>query len=80
MKTREAVVLRIKELCRERNLTINALAMISGMPPTTLKNILSGVSKNPGIVTLKILCDGLDMTLEEFFAGAVFQQLDQEIE
>ncbi len=80
MKTKEAVAFRILELCKQKDISINRLATISAVPPSTLKSIVYGVSKNPGIVTLKILCDGLDMTLEEFFAGAVFQQLDQEIE
>ena len=53
MKTREAVAQRILDLCQERNLTINGLANISAVPPSTVKNIIYGVSKNPGIVTIK---------------------------
>ncbi len=66
MKSREAVVLRILELISE-NITINKLSTISAVPPTTLKNIIHGYTVNPGIVTIKKLCDGLGITLKEFF-------------
>ena len=79
MTTRECVSNRIIELCRQRNLTINGLASLSAVPPTTLKNIINGVSQNPGIVTLKKLCDGLDITLIEFFDTDAFRTLEQEI-
>lgn len=79
MNTRTTVVNRILELCKEKNLTINGLARLSAVPPTTLKNILSGVSKNPGIVTIKLLCDGLDITLTDFFNTEEFKNLEQEI-
>ena len=80
MKTREAVAKRIIELCQRKNLTVNGLANVSAVPPSTLKNILYGVSKNPGVVTLKMLCDGLEITLDEFFNSELFKNLDQEIE
>ncbi|MBQ8724180.1 MAG: helix-turn-helix transcriptional regulator [Oscillospiraceae bacterium] len=80
MKTREAVQKRILELCAQRDLTVNALATAAGLPPSTLKNILYGVSKNPGVVTIKILCDGLDITLSDFFDSDIFRTLEQEIE
>lgn len=80
MKTSEAVRQRLKELIKQNDLTINGLAYSSAMPPTTLKNILSCVSKNPGIVTIKILCDGMDITLAEFFDCDLFNSLEQEIE
>lgn len=80
MKTREAVAKRITELCLERNLTINGLATISAVPPSTLKNIIYGISKNPGVVTIKMLCDGLELSLDEFFNSALFKDLEQEIE
>lgn len=80
VKTIEAVKQRLEDLISENNLSINGLANISGMPPTTLKNILLGISKNPGIVTIKILCDGLGITLAEFFDCELFNNLDQEIE
>lgn len=80
MKTKTCVVNRIYQLIDEKNYTINGLARHAGLPPTTLKNILNGQSKNPGIVTLKIICDGLDITLTEFFDTDEFRNLEQEIE
>ena len=79
MGTRETVVNRILDLCSERNLAINALAKTSAVPSSTLKNIINGGSKNPGIVTIKKLCDGLDITLGEFFSTREFNELEQEI-
>lgn len=79
MTTQKAVADRILELCSQYNLTVNGLATISAVPPSTLKNIISGVSKNPGIVTIKKLCDGLDIALIEFFNTETFKNLEQEI-
>ena len=62
MDTRQAVAERILELCEQKNLTVGNLATRSAVPPSTLKNIVYGVSKNPGIVTIKKLCDGLGIT------------------
>lgn len=80
MKSREAVVLRILELIESQNITINKLSTISAVPPTTLKNIIHGYTVNPGIVTIKKLCDGLGITLKEFFSSDIFEYLEQEIE
>lgn len=67
MNTITAIRNRILQLCEERNLTINKLATISAVSPSSLKSILYGNSNNPKILTLKMLCDGLDITLAEFF-------------
>ena len=79
MNTQQAVSRRIIELCEERGLALHALARLSAVPPSTLKNIVSGVSRNPGIVTIKLLCDGLGITLNEFFHTDAFRTLEQEI-
>ena len=79
MNTRTAVANRLLELCEEKNLTVNALARISAVPPSTLKNIINGGSQNAGIVTIKKLCDGLDISLYEFFNTDTFKTLEQEI-
>ena len=79
MDTRQAVAERILELCEQKNLKVGNLATSSAVPPSTLKNIVYGVSKNPGIVTIKKLCDGLGITLPEFFNTPAFQSLEQEI-
>lgn len=62
-----AVKNRILTLCEERNMSIHKLSIESAVPPSTIKNILYGKSKNPGVVTLKMLCDGLGITVNEFF-------------
>lgn len=79
MGTREAVAKRIRQLCKERGITPNRLSTISAVPQATLKSILGGESLNPGVVTIKKLCDGLDITLGEFFATPEFDALEQEI-
>lgn len=74
-----AVKDRLLLLCEERRISIHKLATESAVPPSTIKNILYGKSQNPGIVTLKMLCDGLGITLTEFFDTPVFRTLEQEI-
>ena len=80
MATIDCVANRIIELCLERNMSINGLARSAGLPPTTVKNILNGASRNPGIVTIKIICDGLGITLIDFFNTESFRNLEQEIQ
>jgi len=80
MTTSEAIIKRITELCIENNITVSKLSTISGTTQSTLNDIVNGVTKNPGITTLKKLCDGLDITLSEFFDTEYFNTLTQEIE
>ena len=80
MGTYEAVRNRLLELCAQKKMSIHKLAMESAVPPSTIKNILYGKSQNPGIVTLKMLCDGLGITLAEFFDAEDFSNLEQEIQ
>ncbi len=75
----EFVVNRIYELCRERGITPNALSYLAGVSQSTIKSILNGESKNPGVVTLKKICDGLDITIVDFFNTEEFYKLEQEI-
>ena len=79
MDTYTAVRNRILELLGERNMSIHKLAMESAVPPSSVKNILYGKSVNPGVVTVKMLCDGFGITLVEFFDTEVFRTLEQEI-
>ena len=58
MVTRKAVANRLLQLCEEKRLSVNALARLSAVPPSTLKNVINGGSKNAGIVTIKKVCDG----------------------
>lgn len=80
MRIKEAVARRIAQLCRQRGLAINALANEAGMPPTTIYSILNEKSRNPGIVSIQKICDGLGITVTEFFDDALFADLEQEIE
>ena len=75
----KAVVKRILQLCKQRGITPNALAYISGVSQSTIKSILNGESKNPGIVTLKKLCDGFEITICDFFDTEEFRNLEQEL-
>ena len=79
MDTYAIVKNRILYLCEEKKMTINKLSTESGVAPSTIKNILYGKSQNPGIVTLKQLCDGFGISLAEFFNSCEFKNLEQEI-
>lgn len=79
MDTISAVKNRILQLCGERNISVNRLASISALPPSSVKNILYGKSQNPTLLTIKMLCDGLGITLGEFFSTPEFDALEQEI-
>ena len=80
MNTLSAVRNRILKLCGEREISINKLATLSALPPSSIKNILYGKSRNPGIVTIKMLCDGFGISLIDFFDTEEFLNLEQEIQ
>ncbi len=79
MDTRQAIATRLLRLCGEKDITINALANIAGVPPTTIYSILNKKSKNPGTISIKKICDGLDISVREFFNDELFDDLEQEI-
>ena len=74
-----AVKERILELCMERGITINKLGTISGVTQSTINNIVSGRNNSTTIATIKKLCDGLDISVIEFFNADIFGNLEQEI-
>ncbi|MBE6844580.1 MAG: helix-turn-helix transcriptional regulator [Ruminococcus sp.] len=74
-----AVAERILELCNENNITVNKLSTISGVTQSTINDIVNHRAKNIGIITIKKLCDGLDITITEFFDTSVFKNLEQEM-
>ena len=78
MDTHKQVALRIQQLCATHGYNINSLARKSGIPPTTVKNILYGTSRNPGVITIKLLCDGLGISLYDFFDTDSFKQVELE--
>ena len=79
MSVKDAVAQRIQNLCAQRNMTVNELANISGITPSTLYSLLDCRRRDVSIVTVKKICDGLEMPLEEFFAAPEFRALEQEI-
>lgn len=79
MNTKEAVARRILDLCEQRKIAVNALANLAGIPPSTVYSMLNTKSKNPGVVSLKKICDGLEISLRAFFDDALFDDLEQEI-
>lgn len=79
MNIGEAVKLRIVELCAEKEITVNKLATISGLTQSTLSNIISGRNNSTTISTIKKICDGLEITIEDFFHSDLFKNLEQEI-
>ncbi|NLO47356.1 MAG: helix-turn-helix transcriptional regulator [Clostridiales bacterium] len=79
MNTQQAVAFRIRQLCEEKGLTPNGISNLAAVPQGTVKSILNGESKNPGIINLKKLCDGFEITLGEFFSTPEFDALEQEI-
>ena len=76
MKITEAVSQRIIELCKEKNITPNKLGTLAGMDPSTITSIFYKKSKNPGVVTIKSICDGLDITIFDFFNSDIFKTTD----
>ncbi len=74
-----AVKERILELCQKRGITINKLGTLSGVTQSTINNITSGRNNSTTITTIKKLCDGLDISIIDFFNADVFQTLEQEI-
>lgn len=80
MGIKVAVVKRFDEICKERQITYNELANISGVTPSTVYSLMTPTRKDVSIITIKKLCDGLEISLADFFQSDVFNSIDQEIE
>ncbi len=78
MTMMKAVTQRLTELMDEKHLNMNKLARLSAVPPSTVKSIVYGVSKNTGVVTLKLLCDGMGISITEFFDTETFRTMEPE--
>lgn len=76
MNAKEAVGKRILALCQKRNIAVNALANYCGMPPSTVYSMLNAKSQNPGVVSIQKICDGLEISVREFFNDPLFENLD----
>ncbi len=74
-----AINKRIHELCSDRGITVNKLATLSGITRSTLSNITSGRNNSTTVATIKKICDGLSITLKEFFDSTIFDDLEQEL-
>ena len=79
MTVGEAVRQRIIQLCQERDISVNKLSSISGVTRSTVNNIVSGRNNSATVSTIKKLCDGLGITIDEFFHSDLFAGLEQEI-
>ena len=77
MTISEATQKRIIELCKERNITINKLATLSGITQSTLNNIIKGNSKTPTLQTIVYLCAGFEIEIVDFFNSELFKNLDE---
>lgn len=79
MNISQAVAFRILELCKKNNITVNKLSTMSAVTQSTVNDIVNNRSKNIGIATIKKLCDGLEISITEFFDTPYFRELEQEI-
>ena len=79
MRVNEAVKLRIVELCQAHRITLNKLSTICGITQSTLNNIISGRNATTTVSTIQKICDGLEITIVDFFSSHLFENLEQEI-
>lgn len=79
MNVKDATVIRFKEICRQRGIAINELAVLSGVTPSTAYSMLDSSRRDISLITVKKFCDGLDISLQEFFASEIFENLEPEI-
>lgn len=79
MTISEAVIKRLFELCNERQITINKLSTISGVTQSTVSDIVNGITTSARMDTIKKLCDGLEISVRQFFDSPLFDDLEQEL-
>lgn len=80
MCIKDAIVARFQQLCRERRIAYNELATLSGVTPSTVYSMMKESRRDVSVVTVKKLCDGLDISIQEFFSADLFRDLEQEIQ
>ncbi len=78
MKICEAMSKKLLKICDERGISVNKLANICCLTQSTVQNIIECNSVNPKLLTIVRICDGLNMTLEEFFSDELFSNIDRE--
>ncbi len=80
MNAKEAVAKQIQSLCSERGMAVNTLANECGVSPSTIYSMLNEKSQNPGVISIQKICDGLEISMREFFNDPIFEELDPVIE
>ena len=80
MSIKDAIVIRLQKICKQRQMKYNELATRSGVTPSTVYSLMSESRRDLSVITLKKLCDGLDMTFTDFFDDDIFKTLEQEIQ
>lgn len=78
MKISDAISQKLLKICSERNISVNRLAIICCLTQSTVQNIIDGNSTNPKMLTIVRICDGLNMSLKEFFDDKIFDEIDRE--
>ncbi len=78
MILQEAIKLRVLKLCKEQNITINKLAMLSGINQSTVNSLIDGSSKNPKLLTIIRICYGFNINLNEFFDDTIFNDIEDD--
>lgn len=79
MLVAKAVASRIVDLCEDRNISVNKLAIMSGLTQSTIQSIISGKSKNPKLLTVVRICESLEISLANFFEDKIFENLDSQL-
>lgn len=80
MRIKPAIVQRFQQLCKERDIKYNELATLSGVTPSTVYSMMDDTRKDVSVITVKKLCDGLNITITEFFDAPIFELLEQELQ
>ena len=80
MRMKEAIVKRFRQLCQDRNIKYNELATLSGVTPSTVYSMMDSRRKDVSVITVKKLCDGLEISIPDFFNDPLFDYLEQEIQ
>lgn len=80
MRIKQAIVQRFQQLCKERSIKYNELATMSGVTPSTVYSMMDDTRKDLSVITVKKLCDGLNITITEFFSAPIFEELEQELQ
>lgn len=78
MKISEAISIKLNKICNERNISVNKLASMSCLTQSTVQHLINGDSKNPKLLTIIRICDGLEIDIKEFFADDLFRNMDRE--